>query len=145
MKTLGTPAFMGEPCMGGRGMAMPCCALRVEMPSKQRECYAATAAAAAVAAAVATITSIAPVLFIPTGWLNSGTWPWLAPSLRPSLVSILAAPETRSGDAYHGMPADMWALGVTLYSFLFGDVPFKVGGWMGAPPAAARVRPPAAS
>ena len=32
----------------------------------------------------------------------------------------------RSGAAYHGMPADMWALGVTLYFFLFGDLPFKV-------------------
>ena len=26
------------------------------------------------------------------------------------------------------MPADMWALGITLYSFLFGDVPFKARG-----------------
>lgn len=38
-----------------------------------------------------------------------------------------AAPEVRSGDAYHGRPADMWALGVTLYCFLFADLPFKVG------------------
>jgi len=37
-----------------------------------------------------------------------------------------AAPEVRSGHAYHGKPADMWALGVTLFSFLFGDLPFKV-------------------
>jgi [calcium/calmodulin-dependent protein kinase] kinase len=35
------------------------------------------------------------------------------------------APEVRSGGAYRGKPADMWALGVTLYCFLFADLPFK--------------------
>ncbi|EFN58000.1 hypothetical protein CHLNCDRAFT_34388, partial [Chlorella variabilis] len=35
------------------------------------------------------------------------------------------APEMRSGDAYHAKPADMWALGITLYCFVFGDLPFK--------------------
>lgn len=51
----------------------------------------------------------------------------------------------RSGGSYHGMPADMWALGVTLYSFVFGDVPFKVGGgWEARLPAPVWVPPAAA-
>ena len=37
----------------------------------------------------------------------------------------------RSGDAYHAKPADMWALGITLYCFVFGDLPFKVCGRLG--------------
>ena len=46
-------------------------------------------------------------------------------TVSPVIAIVCAAPEMRSGEQYHGMPADMWALGVTLYSFLFGDVPFK--------------------
>ena len=51
---------------------------------------------------------------------------WTLPTRLPACpLHVPAAPEIRSGDPYHGRPADMWALGVTLYVFLFGDLPFK--------------------
>ena len=35
------------------------------------------------------------------------------------------APETISGDSYEPFAADVWSLGVLLYTFLIGKVPFK--------------------
>ncbi|KAL4436590.1 hypothetical protein ABPG75_003729 [Micractinium tetrahymenae] len=35
------------------------------------------------------------------------------------------APEIAAGGAYHGRQADVWALGVSLYLFIFGELPFK--------------------
>lgn len=35
------------------------------------------------------------------------------------------APEICAGGDYKGRPADVWALGVSLYSFLYGELPFK--------------------
>ncbi|PSC68038.1 Replication factor C subunit 5 [Micractinium conductrix] len=35
------------------------------------------------------------------------------------------APEICAGEAYHGRAADVWALGVSLYHFIFGELPFK--------------------
>ena len=32
------------------------------------------------------------------------------------------SPEVCAGDAYHGRPADMWALGVCLYMMLYGEL-----------------------
>jgi serine/threonine protein kinase len=41
-------------------------------------------------------------------------------------LSAAAAPEVCAGGAYHGRHADMWALGVSLYLFMYGEMPFKV-------------------
>ena len=38
-----------------------------------------------------------------------------------------AAPEVCAGESYRGRQADMWALGVSLFIFIFGELPFKVG------------------
>ena len=51
-----------------------------------------------------------------------------ASDLGTACLPLHAAPEVRSGGAYRGMPADMWALGVTLYLFVFGEFPFKASG-----------------
>jgi len=32
-----------------------------------------------------------------------------------------------AGESYRGRQADIWALGVSLYLFIFGELPFKVG------------------
>jgi len=37
------------------------------------------------------------------------------------------APEICAGEDYRGRPADIWALGVSLYSFIYGELPFKGG------------------
>lgn len=37
---------------------------------------------------------------------------------------IHTAPECFSGSCYHGRPADVWALGCTLYCMVFGRYPF---------------------
>lgn len=37
---------------------------------------------------------------------------------------VFTAPECCLGSAYHGKPADVWALGVTLFCMLFGGYPF---------------------
>lgn len=34
------------------------------------------------------------------------------------------APEALHGDPVHGQPADIWAMGITLYVMLFGRCPF---------------------
>ena len=39
---------------------------------------------------------------------------------------VAAAPEVCAGGAYHGRDADMWALGVSLFLFVYGELPFKV-------------------
>jgi len=41
--------------------------------------------------------------------------------------SAFRAPETLSGQKFYfdGKSADIWSLGITLYSLVFGDVPFK--------------------
>lgn len=39
------------------------------------------------------------------------------------------APESCTGDAYDGYKADIWALGVTIYVFAFGRVPFFCEDW----------------
>ncbi|GAB4817522.1 hypothetical protein N2152v2_004568 [Parachlorella kessleri] len=36
-----------------------------------------------------------------------------------------SAPEVCAGGAYHGRDADMWALGVSLFLFVYGELPFK--------------------
>ena len=35
------------------------------------------------------------------------------------------APEICAGEDYRGRPADVWALGVSLYGFIYGELPFK--------------------
>lgn len=35
------------------------------------------------------------------------------------------APEICAGEDYRGRPADVWALGVSLYNFIFGELPFR--------------------
>ena len=49
-------------------------------------------------------------------------YPSPPPALRP-------APEVCAGESYRGRQADIWALGVSLYLFIFGELPFKVGRW----------------
>lgn len=50
------------------------------------------------------------------------------PSYLPHAPSpALAAPEVCAGESYRGRQADIWALGVSLYLFIFGELPFKVG------------------
>jgi serine/threonine protein kinase len=77
----------------------------------------------------------------PPSWVGGGAGapcaeqrrpPMLRPPAPPATLPgaclpcpLPAAPEVRSGGAYRGKPADMWALGVTLYCFLFADLPFK--------------------
>lgn len=39
---------------------------------------------------------------------------------------FLAAPEVCAGESYRGRQADVWALGVSLYLFIFGQLPFQV-------------------
>eukprot|EP00741_Cyanophora_paradoxa_P001419 tig00000489_g1372.t1 len=41
------------------------------------------------------------------------------------------SPESLTGDAYHGKPVDIWAAGVTLYYFVFGQVPYLAPTIMG--------------
>lgn len=43
------------------------------------------------------------------------------------LAPCAAAPEVCAGQAYRGRQADMWALGVSLYLFIYGQLPFQVG------------------
>lgn len=47
-------------------------------------------------------------------------------SLSFKLSSLRAAPEVCAGETYRGRQADVWALGVSLYLFIFGEMPFKV-------------------
>lgn len=42
------------------------------------------------------------------------------------LPRLPAAPEVCAGESYRGRQADMWALGVSLYLFIFGELPFQV-------------------
>lgn len=66
-------------------------------------------------------------------WLSL-SWPSARPSTRPRPFPC-AAPEVAAGGVYQGRQADVWALGVSLYLFIFGELPFKVGGagWGGGP------------
>ncbi|KAK9830087.1 hypothetical protein WJX72_009710 [[Myrmecia] bisecta] len=45
--------------------------------------------------------------------------------LRTAGTPAFLAPEMCEGKAYHGRVADLWALGICLYMFVFGVVPFK--------------------
>ncbi len=54
-------------------------------------------------------------------WVSASSPP---PPLCPALP---AAPEVCAGESYRGRQADIWALGVSLYLFIFGELPFKVG------------------
>ena len=120
-KTLGTPAFMGGWVGGLVGGwtcrvsawlqgGIACCACARQSAAVRVLCSGAPAPWGSGASALGVRAPLETPLLLP------------GPPSRPS-----AAPEVRTGDPYHGMPADMWALGVTLYSFLFGDLPFKVG------------------
>jgi [calcium/calmodulin-dependent protein kinase] kinase len=51
-------------------------------------------------------------------------------------MRLLAAPEVCAGEVYRGRPADMWAMGVSLYTFIYGEQPFQVCRIDWAPPVA---------
>ena len=50
------------------------------------------------------------------------------PTLLLPLLLRPAAPEVCRGEAYQGRPADIWALGVSLYLFAYGELPFSAPG-----------------
>lgn len=50
----------------------------------------------------------------------------MVPALPRRPTPRRAAPEVCAGEAYRGRQADMWALGVSLYLFIFGELPFRV-------------------
>ena len=54
-----------------------------------------------------------------------GTEPERSKLSRTLGTPAFLAPEICAGEEYDGFAADIWALGVSLYSFVYGDMPFK--------------------